>query len=260
MTAVAAYRSSSEAPVALRFAVFGLAVAAMAWGFYTFPIFWRQAPFSEIKRHIIAGDPYRPDVLTPFKDAIGDLGEGKWTRPSVLAAAAVVDLRLLEAAIARGETAGLDRLMGETDALVRASLANAPADPFLWTVLFWLENTKDGFKRSRLAFLDMSYRLGPNEGWIAIKRNRFAMALYPTLPAVLASDVVGEFARLVDSNYMNEAYEILSGPGWPVRKELMAGLAGVDQDRRETFARYVYRRGLDVEVPGVVRPEWRPWH
>lgn len=243
-----------------RLAALGFAGLAIAWACFCFPIFWRQSPFDQIKRHIIAGDTFKPDVLMPFVAAIGDLSPGKWYRPSVLGAAAIVDLRMLEQAMAGDETTRLDRLMTETDGMIRLSLSNAPADSFLWTVLFWLENAKDGFKRSRFGFLDMSYRLGPNEGWIAIKRNRFAVALYSSLPAGLANDVAGEFSRLVGSNYFGEAFDILSGPGWPVHDVLLTGLATVDNDRREAFSKFAYRKGLDVQVPGVVRPEWRPWH
>lgn len=257
---VEAGRRHGVALAVVRFVVFGFSIFAIAWSSFSAPIFWRQSPFFEIKRHIIAGDTFKPDALVPFKAAMNDLGSGKWLRPSVLGAAAVVDLRLLETAMASGETKGLDGLMGETDRLIRLSLSNSAADPFLWTVLYWLENTKDGFERSRFAFLDMSYRWGPNEGWVAIRRNRLAVAMYSSLPAGLAVDAVGEFGRLVSSNYFDAAFEILSGPGWPVREVLLAALGNVDQDRREAFSKFVYRKGLDVQVPGVVRPEWRPWH
>jgi hypothetical protein len=144
--------------------------------------------------------------------------------------------------------------------MIRKSLASAPADPFLWTVLFWLENTQKGFKRDRLEYLQMSYLLGPNEGWIGVKRSRFAFALFRSLPPDLAEKTVREFARLVGSNYHSQAADILGGPGWPIRSILLAGLKDVDEESLQVFSKTLYRRGYNLQVPGVDRPEWRPWH
>jgi hypothetical protein len=169
-------------------------------------------------------------------------------------------LRLLEQAIADGDQNNLDGLMSETDGMILKSLANAPTDPFLWTILFWLENTQNGFKRARLNYLQMSYLLGPNEGWIAVKRNRLAVAIFPSFPPDIAENAVSEFSRLIGSGFFVEAADILGGPGWPIRETLLSGLKDVDELNRQTFAKIVYSLGYDVMVPGIDRPDWRPWH
>ena len=240
--------------------VIGFGGMAIAWGLFVFPVFWQQSSLETIARHIVAGDIFKGDVVDSMKTGFVELGRDKWSRPSVLSSAAVVDLRVLEQAIAKDDRKNLDTLMTTTDEMIRRSLTDTPADPFLWTVLFWLENTRSGFSKSHLQYLKMSYFLGPNEGWIGVKRNRFALALYPSLPKDLGEDAVHEFSRLVGSNYISEAADILGGPGWRVRDILLSGLKDVDEDSRQAFSKYIYKQGYDLAVPGVERPEWRPWH
>lgn len=252
--------SSSVSSNAARILVGSFAILAIAWVFLVAPVFWRQSPVENIARHIIAEDSFKTESLTSIKSTYPDLESLQGGRASVLSAAAVINLRLLEQAIARSDLKNLDSLMLETDGMIRQSLASAPADPFLWAVLFWLENTRNGFNPGRLGYLKMSYLIGPNEGWIGVKRNRFALAIYPSLTPDLARNVVGEFAHLVESNYFGAAADILEGPGWPVRDVLMSSLKDIDDISRQTFAIVIYRRGLDLAVPGVERPEWRPWH
>lgn len=246
--------------ISARIFVCGFAVLAFVWAFSVIPVFWRQSPIENIAKRIISEDSFKVELLTSIKPADSGLKKLQDRSASVLSAAAVINLRLLEQAIARSDLKELDGLMIETCRLVRQSLANAPADPFLWTVLFWLENTRNGFDSARLGYLKMSYLFGPNEGWVGVKRNRFALAIYPSLTPDLAENAMSEFSHLVGSNYFDVAADILEGPGWPIRDILLSGLKDVDEISRQTFAKVVYRRGFDLAVPGVERPEWRPWH
>ena len=257
---MAAEEGAPVSSIVTRILVGGLAGLAVAWAFFATPIFWKQAPIESISRHIIAEDSFKIEVLTSIKANYVDQVRSEASRTSVLSAATVINLRLLELEVARGDQRNLDSLMRETDEMIRKSLVNSPADPFLWTVLFWLENTRNGFKRAHLKYLKMSYSIGPNEGWVAVKRARFALALFPSLTPDLMENVVSEYSRLVGSNYFVAAADILEGPGWPIREALMSGLKDVDEISRQSFAKLIYRRGFDLAVPGVDRPDWRPWH
>lgn len=254
-------RGSSVVPfIVARVIVGGFSVVVLAWAIFIAPMLWSQAPIENIAKHIIAEDSFKIEALTSIKTAFSDLEKAPVARGSTLSARAVLNLRLLELAIGRGDQKELDGLMKETSELIRRSLVNSPADPFLWTVLFWLENTRSGFSRAHLEYLRMSYSFGPNEGWVAVKRNRFALAIFSSLTPDISEDAVSEFSRLVGSNYFGPAAGILEGPGWPIRNELMAGLKGVGEVSRQSFAKMIYRRGFDLVVPGVERPDWRPWH
>jgi hypothetical protein len=104
----------------------------------------------------------------------------------------------------------------------------------------------------------MSYVVGPREGWIAIKRNRFASALHPQLSPDLREAVLQEFAALVASGIYEEATGILMGPSWPFRERLLERLASVDYRDRLRFANVLAQGGYDIAIPGVEAVPQRP--
>jgi hypothetical protein len=232
---------------------------AILWGIATLPTMLRQSVAVNTAKHIIQGDTFKDGALDSLRPAIATVSGDKWSRPSALSSVAIITLRYLEEAMAAADQAGIDPKMVGLDKTVRESLANAPADPFLWLVLFWLENTHNGFSRNNLKYLRMSYQVGPSEGWVAVRRNRLAVAIFSQLPPDMAEDVVGEFSRLVESKFYADAADILTGPGWPVRDRLLAELKDATDVDREIFAKTVYRLGYDVAVPGVDRQDFRPW-
>jgi hypothetical protein len=77
--------------------------------------------------------------------------------------------------------------------------------------------TRNGFRPDDVKYLRMSYRLDPNEGWIALKRNRLAFEKFDQLSTDLAESAIGEYVALVKSGLYEQAAEILSGPAWQAR-------------------------------------------
>lgn len=256
---MAAGQTRAVIGVALRIFVCGLGIATIAWGGYALPVVWRQSGIEQTAGHIIAGDPYKANVLSALAPQLDAIHVDKWGRPSALRNSAVIRLRILENAIANGDQKLIDRQMSKLHETIDESLANTPSDPFLWLVLFWLENTQNGYSADRLKYLRMSYSLGPNEGWIGVKRNRLALAIFSQLPPDLADEAKGEFVRLVDSQFYRETANILVGPGWGIRSILLAGLKDAAEINRQLFARTLYKLGYDITVPGVERRDQRPW-
>jgi hypothetical protein len=237
-----------------------LGCAAIAWGVYFFPTFWRQSPLEHTAAHIIEGSPFTADVLNELIPAVQATERAEFCQPAGLRSAAIIRLRLAEDAIATSEG---DRIDGTLNALrdsIHRSLSCSPADPFLWFVLFWLEDTVNGFSQDQLKFLRLSYELGPNEGWIGLKRNRFAIAVFEPLPLDMREMATNEFTHLIDSGFYREMAVILTGPGWLIRDALLPRLNVVADVQREEFARELYSAGYDVNVPGTSRINPRPWH
>lgn len=243
-----------------RIFICALGITTIAWGCYAFPIFWRQSGFEKIADHVIAGDAFKADVLAALTPKLDAFQAGKWGHPSALRNLPVIRLRILENSITDSDKNTVDVQMAKLHKLIDVSLVNAPADPFLWLVLFWLENTQIGYSVDHVKYLRMSYSIGPNEGWIGVKRNRFALAIFSQLPPDLSEDAKGEFVRLVDSHFYNEAAATLTGPGWGIRNILLAELKQAAEFNRNQFARTLYKLGYDVLVPGVEQREPRPWN
>jgi hypothetical protein len=257
-----AHRSASE-PLAikiiLRAYLMGLGAFAFVWAFQILPISWHESPLARISDQIIAGQKYKVNDLLDFIPQIDDVERSSTCRPSSLRSAGIIRLRLSEEALKTEDRVQIEKSLDEIVGSVRKSLKCAPSDSFLWLVLFWAETLRNGFNSRYLNYLRLSYRLGPYEGWIALKRSQFSLSLFEQLPSDIAKQSVAEFVGLVNSEFYHEAAELLTGPGWRLREKLLPALANIPERNRVAFSNEVYRLGFDVEVPGVKQLDPRPW-
>jgi hypothetical protein len=245
--------------IVTRASLLALAGAAIAWGVAALPTFWRQSALERTAAHVLAGDPFKPELLEALIPAVEAAEQADYCRPEATRSAAILRLRLAEQAVAEGERMSIDGRLAALRDSIRRSLACSPADPFLWVVLYWVESARNGFQPRYLDYLRLSYRLGPNEGWIGLKRNGLALAIFERLPPDIAELAISEFVGLLDTGFYPETAAILTGPGWRVRELLLPRLKDVNERYRQAFAREVYRQGYDVSVPGVPPRDTRPW-
>lgn len=232
---------------------------AICWGIVSFPIFWQQSSIGRIAGQVIAGYSFKTDILTRQLPIINSFEKSAYCYPTALESAAIIQLRIVEAMAFAGVRDKVDPQMKQLNNSIRTSLKCSPAEPFLWLVLYSIESTQNGFKSAYLNFLKMSYQLGPNEGWIALKRNPIAFTNFERLPSSLAADTINEFVALLKMGLYKEAADILSGPAWQARDMIIPHLAALPRQTREAFASAVYERGLDVAIPEVNPPNYKPW-
>ena len=171
---------------------------AVWWGIVEFPVFWRESSTERIAGHIVAGAPFKAEILTRQLPIMNSIERSAYCRPAALRSAAIIQLRMVEAATSANDQ--IDEQLKSLGNVIRSSLSCSPADPFLWVVLFWMENTQNGSDPTHLKHLRMSYQLGPNEGWIALKRNRIVLASFDALPPDLAEAGISEFVGLLSSH------------------------------------------------------------
>ena len=232
---------------------------AIAWGLATIPIFWREAPIEYIARHIIRGEPYKIEVLLRQIPAVEAVESSTFCRPIALWSAAIIRIRITEQDISNEDEKPIDAVTTrKLDNYIRGSLSCSAADPFLWLSLYWVETTQSRSKHEYSKYLRMSYQLGTNEGWIAIKRNPVAFANYEELPPDIATKVITEFLTLIDSGFYEQAVDILSGPAWRLHDVILGKVATLSRRSRAAFARSAYDRGLDVKMPGIELPYSKP--
>ena len=225
------------------------------WGIVAFSIFWQQAPMELIADRVIAGLPYSGAVLARQLPTIDSVESAVYCRASALRSAAIIRLRMVEVAKSINGHKSADQDMGSLRNVIRKSLSCSPADPFLWLVLYWVESSQNRFEPE---YLKMSYDLGPNEGWVAVKRNPVALADYERLPPDLATQAINEFLALINNGFYEQAADILSGPAWRLRDTLLPRLASLPLRNREKFAQIVYDKNLSVVIPGVEMPDSQP--
>jgi len=232
---------------------------AMFWGASVLPQLWRYAALERIANHIIAGEPFKTKALAELAPVAEAVEEERLCNPDRVRAAAIVRLRLFEAALAGDDEEAIDPRIESLQGSTRRALSCLPSDSFLWVVLYWVDVNRNGYRPEDLEYLRMSYTLGANEGWVALKRNRLALAIFDQLPWKVGEMAVAEFANLLNSGFEAEVADILIGPGWKVRDRLLIKLKDVRESYRRDFAKALYHGGYDVTVPGIKLPDPRPW-
>jgi hypothetical protein len=237
-----------------------LGLAGVVWGAVNFSAFWRQAGIEQIASEILDHETFKPKALDPFISTLAEIEQSPYCQPKLLRSAAIIRLRLAEEAIAFAEHDVIEDRLGALESGIRSALGCEPADAFLWMVLAWVNNLREGPRPEQLTFLRLSYSLAPNEGWIAVRRNRLALAMFSRLPPDLADACVSEFGRMVNSWLYWETIANFTGPGWPIHGRLLAELKSVGKHQREAFAVELYAEGYDVVVPGIAPRAPRPWY
>ena len=236
-------------------ATFG--ILSIAWVLFSLPTYRAEVPLGDFVRRALVGESYNAEQLSSLQRQL-DAIPAKRLRSSALNDVAVLRLRLVESKLATGNQNTASDL-AELETLVTAALAESPSSSFLWLVEYWLRNIGGHSVDSALTLLQMSYLSGPNEGWIAIRRNPLALKVFPSLPPEIADQVLSEFAGLVRSRLFQEASNILAGPGWAVRQKLLGRLVRIDENYRFEFARVLASNKVEgALVPGTEANERPP--
>ncbi|WP_158284438.1 hypothetical protein [Bradyrhizobium sp. SUTN9-2] len=152
-----------------------------------------------------------------------------------------------------------DQKVDSAEVLLRAALAINPNDSFLWLMLYSVATMRHGFDLRYLSYLEQSYTLGANEGWVALRRNSLALASSPLLDSATQRSAKLEFAAILNSGFVDVAANNLMRVGPVARDKLLKSLDRVDIAPREALARKLLRDGVSVSVPGVKLDErlWR---
>jgi hypothetical protein len=255
----AASRPARRLAIAGRIATVSLGLCSIGWAGYIAPMAWRQVPMARVAVKIIGGEPFGQGVLEDFTERRAPQPGEAVCQGVSLRTMAVIRLRFAELAIASGERDAIEQTQSDLDAALHRALSCAPTDPLLWFALYWLQNNVTGLRADNFRALRMSYRLGANEGWLALRRNRFVIAVYPALPDDLKQQVTDEFVQLVNADFLPTAADILAGPATPVREMLLSRLRGIDRQKLRVLSRLLADRGVDDAFPELEGPSrlWR---
>lgn len=221
-----------------------LGLVGIAWGVFEFSPLRQESTIKIIADRILVGEIYKNEILLKQSSLVEPTQRPELCRPVTVRSAAVIRIRLAEIADNAAIGPALVRTNIAIDA-IRGSLACSPADPFLWLALYALEPS------APLGHLIESYRLGPNEGWIALKRNPVAFANFDELPDDLRRTVVQEFVRILEMRAIGDAVKIFVGPAWENRELILSQIDQLPLRRRQEFQSALTGAGYDVLVPGT---------
>ena len=236
--------------------LFIIGCIAVWWGIVSF--LGQQSLVERIANRVIAGESFNRATLAQQLPIIESIERAAWCQPAALRSAAIIQLRMIDVAGSTNDHKPTDADLKSLGSVIQNSLSCSPADPFLWLVLYWVENMQNGFKPEHLKYLELSFQLGPNEGWVALKRSPVVFADYERLSSGLKENAFNEFLGLINHRFYEQAADIFTGPAWRVRDTLLPHLVSLPLQNRETFARALYKRGFAVPIPGVEPPDSDP--
>ena len=234
-------------------------IGAIWWSITTYSDFTAAVDLDLLSGRILQTEPIRLSLLKKLADEASKKSQTDWARPETLREIAIINERLLEQELLEGKRTAIDQQIEASTTATERALRAAPIDSFLWMTLYWLRTAQAGFSPDNLPLLKMSYDTGPNEGWVATRRNRMAFIAFDYLPDDLRERAFTEFVSLVRSGYIDQTAEILVGPAWRHRDVIMARIENLEIGVKQRLARRLYDFGYDLDVPGVARFGERPW-
>jgi hypothetical protein len=236
-----------------------IGILAITWAIEALLIYHKASLPIDAAQRILSGERFNIAQLGEMKRQLDAATSGP-SEASALSSAAVIRLLLLEDRLKAGrrETSASD--LAELGMIVSTVLAQSPTNSFMWLTDLWIKRLRGEFTEGDLNLLRMSYWSGPNEAWIAVRRNPLAMSLFPSLPSELAEQALSEFVGLVRSGLYADAANILAGPGWAVHAQLLSRLVQANEADRREFAKVLAYKNLDgISVPGAEEPSSRPF-
>jgi hypothetical protein len=236
-----------------------VALPSMAWALFILVNSNNAVELNNIANRIMSGDGFRQKPLTESERFLATAEERAICNPLELRGAAIIRLRLFEDAMSASDTRLADQRLKLLRSLVDQALGCVPTEGFLWFIRYWSAVNAGSSAADHFEELRMSYVLAPFEGWIALRRSPYALAIYETLPADLKEMALNELVAIVASGFISDAVKILKGPGWQIRDQLLPRLEKVRLDIRLRLDKALRAQELNVQIPGVETKEFRPW-
>lgn len=235
-----------------------VAATGVVWAALTLPIELTAIPLRPIEDSIVEGEQFKPEALARIAAYVAPLEKTEDCFAGAPGEVAMFRLRAAATTLAHAHEKEIIEALRRADLAARKALACSPYQPFLWYALYWIDSTATGDKATGLAALEMSYRLGPYEGWISPLRNRAALPLLDRFSPDARTRVLTEFADMArDDTYQAASAYVRADP--KLRAVLLPLLTQVPVDKRTLFARYLRNANITVTIPGVVIPDRAPW-
>jgi hypothetical protein len=235
------------------------AIAGLGWAVLAAPLAMGGTGVSRLTSRVASGDQYEVTVLRRVADVAGR-PTGLFCNDRFLRDALLIRSRLAELSLAAGEITEIDQRYDDVRSAATALLACSPGHALGWLAFFWtdLQTGRAGTAETR-EMLRRSYRLGPHEFWIQVRRNPLALSTYDTLPDDLKAAALDEFVDILKAGGFAQAASILLGPGSHLMPTLRERISPLPEYTRRMLALQFRAMREDFAVPGIEPrdPRWR---
>jgi hypothetical protein len=172
-----------------------------------------------------------------------------------------IQARATELALERRDA---DSVAVELDRLIFIlldSLSCAPSQSYAWLMLFWVYAEFDELQPAHFAFLDMSYRTGPREAWVARKRVEIMFDHWAQLPAAWQQKAVAEFRDLASRSQATEMAAVYATVDEQLRDRLRSVLFELPDEQRRRFVDLLRDNvpllAAELQKEYELRPRWQ---
>jgi hypothetical protein len=224
-------------------------VLGIGWSLLTLPTFLNEFPVNQYAARIIRGGSF-PSAKLDEELHQFDQGVHLTACSPAAVSAAVMSSSILQERF-NAESSALDEQIETTRNSLLAAISCLPSDGYLWFALFQIESLRSGLSDKYVSYLAMSYKVDPNEAWLAIPRNRAAFAIFPSLNEDLKTAVLDEFVLLVRTELYREAIDIFLGAARPYQDLVVKQMSKAQPQNRQRFALLLARMGIDAHIPGT---------
>jgi hypothetical protein len=200
----------------------------------------------QITQRMLLAENISFDRLAPVLIYLDEAGEARSCDRGAEEAAVI---RLYAAAAAQGRPDWL-LYADKASQQIRAALQCSPHNAFQWYALFWIEMNRGVSVKQYLPYLELSYRLAPNESWLAYFRSGNVLPLFEELESTTQELVRQEYRLLLRDN-PDVAVMILGEADEKSRSVILPLLSSIDQDKKADFAKKLDKQGVRVDVPGI---------
>jgi hypothetical protein len=236
----------------------GFGICSIAWAVLS--INYLETSLASVAVRILKGEPFDATKLAELTQQLNSLPTSRLT-PAALDDATLIRLKLFEGKLGTGTSPADSSDFAEIERALTVALSTNPNNSYFWLASYWLGSLRGDSVDHTSKLLRTSYETGPNEAWVAQRRNPIALESWESLPVDLVQRVLSEFAKLVQSGLYGDAANIVAGPGWPIHQQLLNALAPLDEAQRRAMARELERKDIEgATVPGIPdRPPSRPF-
>lgn len=205
------------------------------------------------------GEVYDPQILTSMDDGMSFILKDPVCDHQALQDLAVVRTALAETAFQEDNADVADKRLSAAEEAARATLACSPGSATAWIILAWIEHIRHEDSPLLRAYLERSYRFGPYEGWVLVRRMEMLLSLFPALnedERASLRQAVEWIANGFMSEFIGEQY-VAAKP--EQRRALREILAGTPERQQKRAAEIIREMGEDIELPFVEPLGSRPW-
>ncbi|MGJ4892939.1 hypothetical protein ACQR0Z_27685 [Bradyrhizobium sp. HKCCYLS3077] len=213
-----------------------MGLSGSAWGLLSAKDAAISDDFATVEARLLRFETFNPDAATRALQLAQD------NRVSACDSHAqhtllLLEIPLLDAALRAGAGKEFDERMASMEARTRLALSCAPRDSFAWLVAFGLAIGHGRLDEGAFSLLVRSYKTGPNEAWIGVRRMIIAAPVLTQAPKAAQAEILDEFGTLVSRGFVDvTAKAYLSAPS-AAQTLLKSRVAQLDPRMQTLFAK-----------------------